>query len=249
MGRSGRLLEEMQRWSRQYPGWTDRTEGGRRVVGAWRGRSKLTAPTPLPPLATLTELLWDKGHEAAAAAPGPDRCDVEDVGHHGEHVDVGDGAAGGLGCLLQAGQALPVGGHTEPGHAGTASGPRCLLQAGSALDTARQYSGTGLGHCCWLCDPGGARSSQPHRACATQGGEGTPPTEMRGPRVYRSLEHPHFSLAIAIFPTLGTHRLWNKSLIVLSSEAPRFWTLETSSALCIQPSRTFHVLQQRCRMQ
>lgn len=42
------------------------------------------------------DVFWDKGHQAAAAALGVDGCDVEHIGHHGEHQDIRDGAAGGL---------------------------------------------------------------------------------------------------------------------------------------------------------
>lgn len=70
-------------------------------------------PQPWPP---LTDVLWDKGHEAAAAASRVDSCDVQHVGYHGEHLDVWDGAAGGVWCWLEAGLALAMGGHSEPGH-------------------------------------------------------------------------------------------------------------------------------------
>lgn len=65
-------------------------------------------------------MLRNKGHEAAADAPGLDRCDVEYIRHHGEHLDVWDGAAGGLRGQLEAGPALPVGSHAEPGYTGAA---------------------------------------------------------------------------------------------------------------------------------
>lgn len=70
--------------------------------------------TPLPP--TLTDVLGEKGHKAAADAPGMDGCDVEHVGHSGKHLDVRDDAAGGLWCRLEAGPALPLGSHAEPRH-------------------------------------------------------------------------------------------------------------------------------------
>ena len=61
-------------------------------------------------------MLWDKGHEAAADTAGVDSCDVEHIGHHGEHLDVRDDTAGGFWCRLEAGPAFPVGCHTEPVH-------------------------------------------------------------------------------------------------------------------------------------
>lgn len=73
------------------------------------------APAP-PPRHPLTDVLWNKGHKAAADAPGVDGRDVQHVGHHGEHSDVWDGAAGGFWCRLEAGMALPMGGHAKPGH-------------------------------------------------------------------------------------------------------------------------------------
>lgn len=62
----------------------------------------------------------NEGQEAAAGGPGLHGRDVEYVGHHGEHLDVGDGAAGGLWCQLEAGLALSVAGHAQSGHVGTA---------------------------------------------------------------------------------------------------------------------------------
>lgn len=83
--------------------------GGRGAGGSqW-----LSTPPVLPP---LTDLLWDEGHEAAADAPGVDGRDVEQVGHHGEHLDVWDAAAGGFRLLLDTELALPEGGHAKPEH-------------------------------------------------------------------------------------------------------------------------------------
>lgn len=84
-----------------------------------------STPPVLPP---LTDVLWDEGHEAAADAPGVDSRDVEHVGHHGEHLDVRDAAAGGFRLLLEAGLAFSMGGHAEPGHGeGTVRPPHSPL--------------------------------------------------------------------------------------------------------------------------
>lgn len=63
------------------------------VLGG-KEQEQIEGPPPQPP--PLTDVFWDKGHQAAAAALGVDGCDVEHIGHHGEHQDIRDGAAGGL---------------------------------------------------------------------------------------------------------------------------------------------------------
>lgn len=94
--------------------------------GGEAGRSQWPSTPPvLPP---LTDVLWDEGDEAAADAPGVDGGDVEHVGHHGEHLDVWDAAAGGSRLRLEAGLALPMGGQAQPGHGvGTVRPPHSPL--------------------------------------------------------------------------------------------------------------------------
>lgn len=88
--------------------------------GEGQASQRPSAPPTAPLLPALTDVLRNKGHEAAAASPGLDRCDVEYVRHHGEQLDIWDGAAGGLRGQLEAGLALPGGSHAVPGHAGAA---------------------------------------------------------------------------------------------------------------------------------
>jgi hypothetical protein len=110
----------------------------------------------------LTDVLDHEGQEAAAGAAWVHGCDVEHIGHHGEQLQVGDGAAGGLRRLLQAGQALPRDGHAEPGHGVAREGlslsrwPYTPKEGGPCRSWVRSCFDSVPS---WLCDSRGGSNS------------------------------------------------------------------------------------------
>lgn len=156
-------------------------------------------PHPLL-LPALTDVLGDKGHKAAADAPGMDGCDVEHVGHNGKHLDVWDGAGGGLWCRLEAGPALPLGSHAEPRHRVGAMRVS-VLPAGLLVPWTPSW-GLAL-DCVTLEEPFTPTLQSP---CVDRGSWVKPHREMLRSRFQRFLEHRHSSLRIPTFQSLFSNR-------------------------------------------